>query len=329
MLYYNVAAGPRNNTTLTLWLSRLLCLALLIAALRPAPVSCAPSVVASIAPLHSLVVGVMDGIGRPALIVQGYGSPHSYQMRPSDAAALQAADLVFWIGEPLETFLRKPLQALPRKARVVAMIDTPGLRLLANRGSGVWDAGHDEQHAPRERHTGSAPATLDPHIWLEPTNAKHLVTVIANELGALDPSNANRYRVNSQQLKTRIDDLDRELGAKLARVRGIPFIIFHDAFQYFEVRYGLRSVGAMISSPERLPGAKRVQALRTQIRELGVRCIFQEPQFESALIRTLSEGTAARVAVIDPLGAAFQPGRDVYFKMMQSNTTSIVDCLTG
>lgn len=284
--------------------------------------------VASIAPLHSLVAGVMDGIGTPALIVQGYGSPHSYQMRPSDAAALQAADLVFWIGEPLETFLQKPLRALPRKARVVTMIDTPGLRLLPNRGGGVWEAGHSEQHAPRERNTGSAPATLDPHIWLDPTNAKHLLAVIANQLGTADPTNAARYLANGQQLETRIDDLDRELDARLARVRGIPFIVFHDAFQYFELRYRLRSVGSVFSSPERLPGAKRVQTLRAQIRELGVRCIFQEPQFESALIKTLSEGTAARVAAIDPLGVAFQPSGDAYFKMMQANTTVIVDCLT-
>lgn len=284
--------------------------------------------VASIAPLHSLVAGVMDGIGAPALIVQGYGSPHSYQMRPSDAAALQAADLVFWVGEPLETFLKKALRTLPRKARVVAMINAPGLRLLPNRGGGVWEAGHSEQHAPRERNTGSALATLDPHIWLDPANAKHLVTVIVTQLGTLDPTNAARYQANGQQLETRIDDLDRELDARLARVRGIPFIVFHDAFQYFELRYHLRSVGSMFSSPERLSGAKRVQTLRAQIIELGVRCIFQEPQFESALVKTLSEGTTTRIAVIDPLGAAFQPGADAYFKMMQTNTTAIVDCLT-
>lgn len=248
-------------------------------------------------------------------------------MRPSDAAALQAADLVFWIGEPLETFLQKPLRALPRKARVVTMIDTPGLRLLPNRGGGVWEAGHSEQHAPRERNTGSALATLDPHIWLDPTNAKHLLTVIANQLGTADPTNADRYQANGQQLEMRIDDLDRELDARLARVRGIPFIVFHDAFQYFELRYRLRSVGSMFSSPERLPGAKRVQMLRAQIREMGVRCIFREPQFESALIKTISEGTAARIAIIDPLGAALQPGTDAYFKMMQANTTAIIDCL--
>jgi zinc transport system substrate-binding protein len=285
-------------------------------------------VVASIAPLHSLVVGVMNGIGTPALIVRGYGSPHSYQMRPSDAAALQAADLVFWIGEPLETFLQKPLRALPRKARVVAMIDTPGLRLLTNRGSGPWETEHSQQHAPREHHAGSAMARLDPHIWLDPINAKHLLAVIVNQLGAIDPSNAARYQANGQQLDMRLDDLDRELDAKLARVRGIPFVVFHDAFQYFELRYRLRSVGSMLSSPEHLPGAKRVQALRTKIRELGVRCIFQEPQFESALVKTLSEGTIARIATIDPLGALLKPGVDAYFKMMRANASVIVDCLS-
>lgn len=314
---------------MTLWLARLLCLTLPAAAgLLPAPVASAPRVVASIAPLHSLVAGVMDGIATPALIVQGYGSPHSYQMRPSEAAALQRADLVFWIGESLETFLQKPLRSLPRTARVVTAIDAPGLRLLANRGSGPWEDGHGSRHAPGERHAGATHVALDPHIWLDPTNATRLVSMIVTRLGTLDPANADRYKANAEQLNVRINALDRELGEKLARVRGIPFVVFHDAFQYFEQRYRLRAVGSMLSSPERLPGAKRVQALRAEIRGLGVRCIFQEPQFESALIKTLAEGTGARAAVIDPLGAAFEPGMDAYFKMMRANTSAIVDCLS-
>ena len=313
---------------MTLWLARLTCISLLTAVWPPVPVASAPRVVVSIAPLHSLVAGVMDGIATPVLIVQGYGSPHSYQMRPSDAVALQAADLVFWIGEPLETFLQKPLRALPRKARVVTMIDAPGLRLLANRGSGPWETGHHEQHALGEHHTGPTLATLDPHIWLDPINAKRMLAVITEQLGVLDPINAVRYQANGQQLNTRLDDLDRELGAKLVRVRRIPFVMFHDAFQYFELRYRLSSVGSMLNNPEHLPGAKRIQALRTQIRDLGVRCIFQEPQFESALVKTLSEGTAARIAVIDPLGAAFQPGIDAYFKMMRANASAMADCLS-
>jgi zinc transport system substrate-binding protein len=314
---------------LTLWLARLLYLTLPAAAgLLPAPVAGAPRVVASIAPLHSLVAGVMDGIATPALIVQGYGSPHSYQMRPSEAAALQRADLVFWIGESLETFLQKPLRSLPRTARVVTAIDAPGLRLFANRGSGPWEDGHGGRHAPSEQHPGATHVALDPHIWLDPTNATRLVSMIVTQLGTLDPANADRYKANAEQLNIRIDALDRELGEKLAHVRGIPFVVFHDAFQYFEQHYRLRAVGSMLSSPERLPGAKRVQALRTEIRELGVRCIFQEPQFESALIKTLAEGTGARPAVIDPLGAAFEPGMDAYFKMMQANTRAIVDCLS-
>ena len=326
MLYYNVPAGSGDNTKLIPWLTRIIGPCLLAAAWQSALGASPPRVVVSIVPLHSLVSGVMDGIGTPVLIVRGYGSPHSYQMRPSDAAALQAADLVFWIGEPLETFLQKPLRALPRKARVVAMIDAPGLRLLVNRASGPWEIEHSE-HAPGEHHMGSTPATLDPHIWLDPINAKHLLALIVNQLSEIDPGNAPRYQANGQRLDTRLDHLDHELDAKLARARGVPFIVFHDAFQYFELRYGLRSVGSMLSSPERLPSAKRVQALRTEIRELGVRCIFQEPQFESALIKTLGEGTAARVAVIDPLGAAFEPGQDAYFKMMRANASAMVGCL--
>ena len=305
--------------------------ALLVLVSSPLHAASTLRVVASIAPVHSLAAGVMRGVGTPKLIVRGYGSPHTYQMRPSDAATLQAADLVFWVGELLETFLQKPLRTLPAEARVVALIETRSLDLLPTRAAANRDE-HERRDAPRSASTSGydthPPGTVDPHIWLDPGNAKKLVAEIARELSAVDPENRTRYQANAAVLSASLDSLDRELGRHLAPVGDIPFVVFHDAFQYFERRYQLRALAAVQTSPDRLPGARRLQELRQQIVRHRVRCIFHEPQFEPPLIRAIAQDTGARLATLDPLGAHLQPGPEAYFEMMRANARAVVDCLT-
>ncbi len=309
-------------------LMRMAVVALLVLVWTPLHAS-TPRVVASIAPVHSLAAGVMRGVGTPKLIVRGYGSPHTYQMRPSDAATLQAADLVLWVGEPLETFLQKPLRTLPAEARVVALIETPGLDLLPIRAATSRDThqGHSVSPNGTPDHATRSSAAIDPHIWLDPANARKLVAQIARELSALDPENGTRYRANAAALDGSLDELDRELGRQLTPVRHTPFVVFHDAFQYFERRYDLRAVGAVQTSPERLPGARRLQELRQQMVKHGVRCIFHEPQFESPLVKVIAQGTGARLAMLDTLGAQLQPGPEAYSEMMRANAKTMVDCL--
>ncbi len=300
-----------------------LLLALMAGALPAA--AAAPEVTVSIQPVHSLVSAVMSGVGRPHLLVKGYGSPHAYQMRPSDAAALYGADLVFWMGVPLENFLLRPLRSVHPPARVVSLLDIPGLALLDNRESGVWGA-----HEHKDHDAGSPAVraqSRDPHAWLSPTIAIRIVNAIAEELVRIDPDNEATYRRNARDVNERIRLLERELAAGLTPVRETPFIMFHDAFQYFERAFGLNSVGALQLEPTRAPGAARIQALRNAIRERGVRCVFREPQFQSALVDTLVEKTGARVAVLDPLGADLPPGPEAWFQMMTANAEAMVNCL--
>ncbi len=287
----------------------------------------APKVAVSIQPIHSLVAGVMRDVGTPHLIVKGYGSPHAYQMRPSEAAALYQADLVFWMGVPLENFLRNPLGNVGPPARVVALLDIGGLELLKNRDSGVW---HEHDHGAHDAsQPTSRPRARDPHAWLSPKIARRFVEAIAAELIRIDPEHAEIYRRNARDLDARVQAQAVELNARLAPVRDAPFVMFHDAFQYFEQAFGLNSVGAVQLEPARSPGAGRILALRNAIRDRGVRCVFREPQFQSALVDTLVEGTQARVAVLDPLGADFSPGPDAWFQMMAANAESMANCLGG
>ena len=294
--------------------------------------SAAPRVVVTVKPLHSLVAGVMAGVGEPELIIRGAGSPHTYSLKPSEARLLEGAQVIFWVGEALETFMKKPLAALGSTARVVAVMRTPGLRLLPGRAGGAWE-GHDDAGTGHEDRPGAVPAsghaatTYDGHLWLDPANARAIVRAAADVLGRVDPENRRQYAANATALVARIETLDAGLKAELAPARGIPFVVFHDAYQYFESSYSLRASGSITVSAERTPGAKRVREIRDTIRTLGARCVFSEPQFPSAILGTLLEGTDTRSGVLDPLGAALPAGPDAYFTLMRSLGAALAECL--
>lgn len=290
-------------------------------ALAAPAVAAPPQVVATIAPLHSLVAGVAGERAAPRLLVPGGRSPHTYALAPSDARALASADLVFSAGEVAEAFLRRPLAALAGDARIVRMAALEGVRRLAARRGGTWsDRGHDDGHA-------HADARLDPHVWLDPHNAAVFTRAVATALADVDPANAAHYRDNAATLRTRLEALDRELAAALAPVAGTPYLVFHDAYQYLEARYGLAAAGAVTVAPGRSPGARRLHELRTRIEHEGIACLFTEPQFPPQLARTIVEGTGARVATLDPLGAGLEPGPGLYFELMRRLAEDLRGCL--
>ena len=282
----------------------------------------APQVVVTIKPLHALVAGVMAGVGTPALLIPGAGSPHSYSLRPSDARELSRADLVIRVSADFETFLNRPLATLAAKARVLSVDTLPGIKLLPAREGGVWET--DAHHGAATGADGHGHGELNLHLWLDPTNAAVIVTGVATLLAELDPDNTDRYRANASRLQQRLTGLDQELRRQLQPVAGRPYIVFHDAYPYFEARYGLSPVGAISVSPDRAPGARRLSEIRDRIQQVGARCVFSEPQFQPRLATLLTEGTGARTGVLDPLGANLPAGPDAYFLLMQHLATHLV-----
>jgi zinc transport system substrate-binding protein len=302
------------------------------------------TVVASINPVHSLVAGVMQGVAEPVLLVKGAGSPHSYSLRPSAARALDQAAAVFWVGEGLETFLVKPLQALSENAVVVAVSEAPGVRLLPTREGGVRQreehgeiaaeaeveddhGGKDAGHPEHEDEHAHEHGWFDLHVWLDPRNAEAMVDAVVATLSEVDPDHAAIYRSNGSRLHTQLHQLDESLKARLAPVRDRPFVVFHDGYQYFEDRYGLNAVGSIAVDPGRRPGAQRLGAIQHRLEELNGVCVFSEPQFEPALVDTVVEGTSARKGVLDPLGTDLAPGPDLYFQLMSNLGQALIDCL--
>ncbi|CAO3361551.1 zinc ABC transporter substrate-binding protein [Azospirillum palustre] len=287
----------------------------------------APKVVVSIKPIHSLVAAVMHGVGKPVLLVRGGASPHSYTMKPSDAKALSAADLVVWVGPELEGFLEKPLSANAPKATRLTLMEQKGMTLLQAREGGAWEP-HDHGHEGHDhKDHDDDHDELNSHIWLDPANARAIVAATADALAARDPADAEAYRSNADRTLQAIDALDAELKATLAPLKDKPFVVFHDAYQYFEARYDLSAVGSITVSPDRRPSAKRLSAIRAKIAGLNAACVFAEPQFEPTLVRTVVEGTNARTGVLDPEGADLPEGEALYPTLMRNLAASLRGCL--
>ncbi|MEJ1386655.1 MAG: zinc ABC transporter substrate-binding protein [Candidatus Sedimenticola sp. (ex Thyasira tokunagai)] len=285
----------------------------------------APTVLVSIKPIHSLVAGVMTGVGEPILLISGSDSPHSFTLRPSTARKLNNAELIFWVGESLESPLESILSTV--NGRVVELLKTEDIVVHPPRKGGSWESQsevevHDDHHEhSHDHHEGN------PHIWLSPINGQAIVTLIEQELSAIDPNNAARYRENAINLRQRLQQLDKRLEKQLSGIRKQPYIVFHDAYQAFEDHYRLNATGSVTLNPDRMPGAKRIHQLRKRIDAEGVRCLFSEPQFKPKLVHTLVDGTTARSGVLDPLGSDLVPGPDAYFQLMHNLADALVECL--
>jgi len=308
-------------------------------------VQAAPKTVVTIKPVHSLVAGVMAGIAEPTLLIDGAGSPHDHALKPSEARALAAADLVVWVGPEIEGFFIKPAKSLAKDTVVLTLLERSELTRLPARQGGAWSRhrhdDHDEKHGDEkhgdEKHGkhedkhghGEADDDFDAHVWLDPANARAIVEVLTETLVSMDPDNAAAYRANASRMSHELKAMEREIAGLVAPSRGTPYVVFHDAYQYFEARFGMNAVGSISISPDRRPSAKRLLEIRRRIVEAGAECIFTEPQFPPRLAETAREGTPARLGVLDPLGVETKAGPRAYDEMMRDLALGLAACLEG
>lgn len=286
-------------------------------------------VVVSIKPFHSLVSTVMQGVSEPALLLNGNNSPHTYSLRPSAAVKLQNADLVFWGGENLEGFLAKPIHSLAAGARVVSFEDTPGLILRPFRSVKEWqeldpESKNDQDHVKKQE-IHRLPGN-DPHIWLDPLNAQKITQYLVQILSEFDPENAQTYHSNGKKTILRLSDLNIQLETKMSSVSSKPYIVFHDAYQYFEKRYQLNPIASVTVSSGTSTSVGRLIDIRKKIKIKKVLCIFTEPQFSPKLVQTVISGTAVKKGILDPIGTSISPGPEMYFTLLNNISHSISTC---
>ncbi len=362
------------------------------------PANAEIKVVASIKPIHSLASYLMEGIAKPDLIVDGYASPHGFAMKPSHAKMLQNADLIFWVGEDLESFLEKPLSSIAKKAEKIELMETKGLQVLKFRERNIFDEhdhddhghddhgkkeddhddhghdddhgkkeddhdhdhddhgkkeddhddhGHDDDHGKKEGdhdhdhddhgkkeedhddhghddHDGHAHGEFDPHIWLDPINAKAMLNEMAEHLIENDPKNEAKYKSNLAKALQEIDKLTIDVMTDLSN--SVSSIVFHDAYQYFEERFNVKVLGAFTVNTDVMPGAEQLAEIREIIEHDKVACVFSEPQFNPDIINAVAKDMKIKTGVLDPLGATLDPGKDLYFNLIRNMSASFKGC---
>ena len=308
-------------------------------------------VVASIKPIHSLASYLMDGVAKPDLIVDGYASPHGFAMKPSHAKMLQTADIVFWVGEDLENFLEKPLNSIATKAEKIEFMDLKGLVKLKFRERNIFDDhddhdhdkhakkddhddhdhdehakkedGHDD-HDDHDGHEGHNHGEFDPHIWLDPINAKVILFEMSKHLIENDPKNEVAYRANLSKAYKEIDKLTANVSSELTN--SVASIVFHDAYQYFEKRFDVNILGAFTVNTDVMPGAEQLAEIREIIEHDKVACVFSEPQFNPDIIKAVAMDMNIKTGVVDPLGATLNPGKNLYFDLIKNMSSSFKGC---
>lgn len=291
---------------------------------RAEPGSPGIKAVVSIKPVHALVARVLEGIATPELLVKGSSSPHSYALKASDARALNSATVFFRVSEQVEPFTGKIVKSLPKSVHVVTLAEAPGVVLL-DRRAGITFEDHD--HKGEHDHTEHEGGAKDGHVWLDPRNAKAMVEQIVQTLSAASVKDAATLKTNGAKLLAELDALEKEISNTLEPVKGRPFVVFHDAYQYFERRFGLTAAGSITASPDVQPSAKRLTEIRGKIADLSATCVFAEPNVSHSIVSTVTEGTKARSGVLDPEGAMLNEGPGAYVELMRGMASSLRACL--
>jgi zinc transport system substrate-binding protein len=290
----------------------------------------APKVIASIMPVHSIVASVMGDVGTPDLLLSGKNSEHTASLSPEQISELGKADIVFMIGGGLEHKLGQVsgTEAVNGK-KFFALTGAPGIKTLKIREGGAFEADDDEELPAATDDQYEFAKKYNVHIWLDPENAKAMTKAITAELGKIDPEHAKTYQANAETYLASLEQLEKDISAETKSIQGKPFIVFHDAYPYFEKRFGLEALGSISDANAASPSARRLKEIRDKIAAANAVCVFREPQFDAKFVRIAMEGTKAKPGVLDVMGFDVTPGPKAYEEMMRNLAKSARDCLAN
>ena len=308
----------------------IICLAI---ALSPLPLKAESlvkdsDVAVSIAPIHSLVVAIMDGVAEPSLIMQSQNSLHGVSLKPSERMKIHQAKLLFYIDDKFERFLT-PVLKQSQHLRAEPLSASAGL-ILKPLGSPHTHTETHEEHAHHhdEEEEALIAKPLDYHLWLSPENTLLMVRHIAKILKETYPTFADKFEQNRLALENKIIAEASNWQAQLLSVKAKPFVVFHDAYAYLVDYFELNQVGVVNGSPEMPSSIKHLKALHETLKQQEVACIFIEPQFSPAQAQQLASEFGLRVGRLDPLGVDIPQGKDFYFIWMQQLIDALDGCLS-
>ena len=309
-------------------------------------------VVSTIQPINSLVNAVIGNTGKTILLIPTEASPHDYKLKPSDTKILQNANIIFFVSEHLEASVTKIFENLPKNIKTINLMEDTGIQHLAIRDNEAWERhdhhhghsdhdGHDDhdkhskkhddhnhnKHAKKHDDHDDHEKEDDVHIWLSPDNAVKIIKKINKELSLFFPENAKIYSQNANQMIKRINQIKDELKNELSAIKDKPYVVFHDAYQYFETSFDLNAVGSVALEGDIASSPKQISFIKDKIVKLKASCVFQEPQFDSKLVKIVVEGTNAKIGTLDPLGVNIKSGENFYLQLLKNMAKSLKDCL--
>ena len=319
-------------------------------------------VITTIQPINSLVSAVIGDTGKTISLIPAYISPHEYKLKPSDAKKMQEANIIFFVSNHLESSVTKVFKNLPKNIKIINLLEETGIEHLAIRDNEAWERhdhhGHDDhddhdkhgkKHDDHDDHDKHAKkhddhddhdkhgkkhddhddheSKDDVHIWLSPDNAIKIVEKVNKELTLLFPDNASKYSENSNKMIDKIQKLKNELAKDLAPIKGKPYVVFHDAYQYFEKTFDLNAVGSVALEGDIASSPKQISFIKDKIKKLNASCVFQEPQFDSKLVKIVVEGTNAQIGTLDPLGVNISGKENFYIQLLKNMAKSLKECL--
>jgi zinc transport system substrate-binding protein len=306
-------------------------------------------IITTIQPITSLVSAVIGNTGKTISLIPTEISPHEYKLKPSDIKKLQNGNIIFYVSDHLETSITKVFENLPKNIKSINLMEDAGIKHLAIRDNEAWERhdhrhGHgdhhdhhkkakehddheDEKHAKKHDDHNNHEKEDDVHIWLSPDNAVKIIKKVNKELSLYFPENAKTYNKNTNQMIKKINELEVELKNELSGIKDKPYIVFHDAYQYFETSFDLNAVGSIALDGDIASSPKQISFIKDKIVKFKASCVFQEPQFDSKLVKIVAEGTNAQIGTLDPLGLNIKSGENFYLQLLKNMAKSLKDCL--
>ena len=303
-------------------------------------------VITTIKPIESLVNAVIGDTGKTVSLIPPEISPHEFRLKPSDVRILQNSNIVFYISSHLETGIVKMFKNLPKNIKTINLMEETGIDHLSIRDNEAWELhdhddhdkhdAKDEKHDDHDKHDAEDEkhddhdkhdAKDDIHIWLDPDNAIKIVRKINKELSLFFPKNAMTYNDNSSKFINELESLKIELKKELLPIKDKPYIVFHDAYQYFERAFELNAIGSIALENDVASSPKQISFIKDKILKSQATCVFQEPQFDSKLVKTVVEGTKVRIGTLDPIGVNILEKENFYLQLLRNMSKSLKKCL--
>ncbi|MDC0092874.1 zinc ABC transporter substrate-binding protein [Alphaproteobacteria bacterium] len=306
-------------------------------------------VITTIQPINSLVNAIIGNTGKTISIIPGEQSPHDFKLRPSDVKVLQNGNIIFYVSNHLESSVTKVFKNLPKNIKLINLMEDTGIKHLAIRDNAAWERhdhhGHDDhddhdkhgkkhddhddhdKHGKKHDDHDDHEKEDDVHIWLSPDNAIKIVQKVNEVLSLYFPENSKIYNDNKTKFINKIKNLQKELVKELSPIKDKPYIVFHDAYQYFEKTFELNAVGSVALEGDIASSPKQISFIKDKIIKSKASCVFQEPQFDSKLVKIVVEGTDAKIGTLDPLGVNITGDKDFYLQLLTNMAKSLKECL--